>query len=125
MKTEDKDTMRNLFAQLPDEQLPCDFNRKMMEKVNREAARNKKIAAIKDILGYVLCGVIMTAACVLVLHFTGFSLKLPDIQFCDRPFETPDFGVLKSPAFLFGFYIGLLAFLLLVADSMLRRHFHK
>jgi hypothetical protein len=125
MKTEDKDVMRNLFAQLHDEQLPRDFNLKVMEKIRLEAARKERMAGLQAVIGYVLCGAIMIAACIFACRYTGFSPELPDMQSLLRPFEQPDFEALKSPSFLFSLYIGGLALLLLVADSLLRRHYRK
>ncbi|MDR2146859.1 MAG: hypothetical protein LBE91_10420 [Tannerella sp.] len=125
-----EDTMRKLFAQLPEEQLPPDFNRNMMEKIRLEAVKRAKVEKLKNILGYVLGGVIMVTAAVLAFYFTGFKFQLPEFDLPDFSslrwtFAKPDWEVLKSPSFLFSFYIGALALLLLVADSMLRRRYHK
>jgi hypothetical protein len=125
MKTENKDALRNLFAQLPDEELPHGFHPGVMEKIRLEAARKKRMAGLISLLGYFLCGAVMIAACVFVRYYTGFSPELPDMPSLHLSFEKPDFETLKSPSFLFSLYIGGLAFLLLVADSLLRKHYRK
>jgi hypothetical protein len=125
MKTEDKDIMRKLFAQLPDEQLPPAFNSSIMKEIRLNAAGKERISKMKNILGYVFCGAIMITVCVFALRYTVFPVEFPDWQSCLQLFEKPDFEALKSPSFLFSLYIGMLALLLLVAETLLRRRYHK
>jgi hypothetical protein len=96
-----------------------------MKEIRLEAAKKKQVAKIRNILGYVFCGAIMITVCVFALGYTVFPVEFPDWQSCLQLFEKPDFEALKSPSFLFSLYIGMLALLLLVTDTLLRRRHHK
>jgi TRAP-type C4-dicarboxylate transport system permease small subunit len=113
--------LKRLFSELSDEQLPIDLNFGIMEKIESEVVLREKRRKIYNVIGYVFSGLIMIALCVFTWIYMGLSFKAPDIKLLSMP----DFEALKSPSFRFSFFIGALAFFLLVADSMFRRHHFK
>jgi hypothetical protein len=125
MKTKDNDMMRNLFAQLPDEKPPHSLNRTIMKRIRLEAGKKARVVRLKNILEYVSCAAIMIAACIFAFRYNGLSFELPDLQSGLRLFEKSCFEDLKSPSFLFCLCIGILVFLLLIADTLLRKHYGR
>jgi hypothetical protein len=119
------DILKRLFSELSDEQLPINLNFRIMEKIESEAVLKEKRRRIYNIIGYVFCGLIMTGLCAFAWIYMGFSFEMPTIKHFEHSLSMPDFEDLKSPSFIFYFFIGALVFFLLVADSMFRRHHFK
>ena len=136
MKPNDRDTMRDLFAELPDEPMPLHLNEKVMSKVLQETFARAKRNKRWEIFAYISGGVAMMTVCVLILASMGVDFKMPsfnlpsfefpffDLSILKQPFQSfpkPDFSIFKSSSFLGSLYIGLLVLFLLISDSLIRR----
>jgi len=136
MKPNERDRMRDWFAELPDEPAPLHLNEKVMEKVRQEAAARAKRNKRWEIFAYISGGVAMMGVCVWILASMGvdfkmltfnwpsFELPALDLSILKQPFQSfpkPDFSIFKSSSFLGSLYIGLLVLFLLISDSLIRR----
>jgi hypothetical protein len=125
LEPNEKDIMRGLFAGMPDEQLPPEFNAKVMHRIRREALRRRKRNRCWEIFGYASAAVFMTAVCIFIFYRMGITFKMPEMDLRVWSFPRPDFGIFKSRSFFFSLYIGILALFLLIVDSVIRRHAGK
>ena len=125
MKPENKDQMRELFSQIEDERLPFNFNEKVMLKVRKEALLREKRKKRWEIFGYISGAVVMLFVCVILLYSMGISFDLPEFEPRTWVFPKPDFTIFGSQSFTLSVYVGVLALLLLIADSTIRRHIEK
>lgn len=107
------DNLEALFRQLPEKELPAAFRFNVMQQIRQEAARQQKRNERIGILLAALASAFMAALAVLAL----FYIDLPRVHFPRVSFD---------PASLsFYLYISALTLLLLGADHILRRAFHK
>jgi hypothetical protein len=125
MESNDKDSLFQLFAGMPDEQLPFNFNEKVMRKVRAEAASREKKRKYLEFFGYASGIVAVLAVSVFVFYFYEISIELPKSELPAWSFPKPDFGLLQSPSFHFSLFIGVAALFLLIVDSSIRRHIEK
>lgn len=121
-KTED--VLKDLFGQLPTEQLPEGFREHLMQRVLREAVRMQRK---KERIG--LLTVIAGAVCMLLVGFTCTYLYQANMEQVSGLFDAGLFGyatsLMKSSYGSFFIYVGILALLLLMADTWLRKQFFK
>ncbi|MDH6535710.1 hypothetical protein D0T51_11780 [Parabacteroides sp. 52] len=107
----EKDILKNLFKQLPEEQLPVDFRTNLMQQVLAESARVKKQNEYGGLIA-----VILASLAILALATVAFLyMKIPQI--------TIDWSSLTIPSFYF--FIGALAFILLVGDYLMRKKYRE
>ena len=132
MEQNDKDILQGLFSGMKYESLPFDFNEKVMARIQREAVLREKRRNLLEIFGYISGGVAMIAVSVIVLYFIGFSFVLPEINWpawsslkLDFSFMKIDSGIFTSQSFKFSVFIGTLGLILLIIDSLIRRHIRK
>jgi hypothetical protein len=125
MKRNEKDIMYSLFSEMQEEQLPLNFQAKVMQKIQKEALLRRKRTKRWEIFGCVLGVVATLAVCVLLLHLSGISFDLSAFGLFTEGFPMPDFSLFRSRSFLFSAYIGVLAFILLMVDSTIRRRIEK
>jgi hypothetical protein len=126
MESIEKDRLRELFSGMPDEPLPLNFNEKVMSGVRREALRREKRRKQQEVFGYVAGTVAMAGICVLMFHFMGIPLELPELKLpCVRPFFQPDFSMFRSQSFILSVFTGMSALFLLIIDSIIRHHTGK
>jgi len=125
MGSNDKDIFRQLFAGMPDEVLPMDFNEKVMRKVRKEAALREKRRNYMEVFGYITMGIVMMAVGALILYYFDIPIALPSLDLRNWSFPKPDYELFTTQSFLFSVYIGVLALFLLIIDSTIRRHIEK
>jgi hypothetical protein len=125
MRLNEIDKMRDLFAELPDELLPSLFNEKVMAKVHFESSRRAKRNKRWEIFGYITGGLAMITVCILILASMGVSFEIPSLELIAWSFPKLDLTVFKSQSFLGSLYVGMLALILLISDSIIRRHIAK
>lgn len=118
MKMEEKDILREMFRDLPDERLPDGFNETVMSLVGKEVARREKAGRLQETLCYVAAGISILSGLAVVLFMLDFSfsnLHMPKV----------DLSGFESSSLPFSIYIGSIALLLLVADTLIRHHISK
>ena len=132
METTDKDIMRELFAGMTDEPLPFDFNEKVMARIQFEALSREKRNKRLEIFAYISGTVAMIVVCVVLLYNMGVSFVLPEINWSAWTFPKPDistpkldYSLFTSESFKFSVYIGMLCLILIIIDSLIRRHIGK
>ena len=132
METNDKDIMRGLFAGMTDEPLPFDFNEKVMARIQLEALSREKRNKRLEIFAYISGAVAMIAVCAVLLYNMGASFELPEIKWSVWTFPKPDintpkfdYSLFTSESFKFSVYIGMLGLILIIIDSLIRRHIEK
>ena len=125
MEPKEKDIMYELFAEIPDEQLPFNFNEKVMLRIQRKALLREKRNKQLEIFGYISGAVAMIAVCIYTLHYMGVSIELPELKRTTWTFHKPDYNIFSSRPFILGLYIGISALFLLIIDSKIRRHIEK
>ena len=132
MEQNDKDILRGLFAGMTDESLPLDFNEKVMTRIRHEAMLREKRNKLLEIFGYISGAIATIAVCVIILYSTGFSFQFPAINWPEwaslRPefsFRKIDFSIFSSQPFKFSVFIGTLGLILIIIDSLIRRHIGK
>ena len=132
MELKDKDILRGLFSAMTDEPLPFDFNEKVMARIRHEALLREKRKKRLEIFGYISGVVASIAVCVIVFYITGFSFRFPEINLPDwsslRPelsFREIDYSIFSSQPFKFSVFIGTLGLILIIIDSLIRRHIGK
>ncbi len=115
MEEKEKDPLRDLFARLPEADLPDGFTARAMEQIYREAerveARQRRTERILMALLFALPVVALIVVFLVLrirLPWPNFRTALPDIAACR-----------------FYFYIGMPVFLLWIADSFFRRFFFR
>ena len=119
----DKDFFSVLFAGLTDEILPPDFNEKVMLRIQKEAVLQEKKRRYYELFGYIAGGVATLAACVLI--FIYYDIKLPVFAFPVLTFPRFEPEVFTSPSFTLSLQVGIMALLLLIVDSTIRRHLSR
>ena len=132
MEQKEKDILHGLFSGMTDEPLPFDFNEKAMARIRREAMMREKRKKGLEIFGYVSGVVASIAVCVIILYSTGFSFQFPEIKWPEwaslRPefsFRKIDYSIFSSQPFKFSVFIGTLGLILIIIDSLIRRHIGK
>ena len=111
MEEMEKDPLRDLFAHLPEADLPDGFTARAMERIYREAERAEikrrrweriGMAAMFALPAVTL--IVLSLVLKITLPWPNLRVAWPDIEACR-----------------FYFYIGALVFLLWTADSIIRR----
>jgi hypothetical protein len=125
MKADERDVMYGLFSEMQDERLPMHFQAKVMQRIQKEAARRRRSAKRWEIVGYVAGIVAMLTVCAVLWYVLDLSFEFPEFGLFADGFPRPDFSLFRSPSFLFSAYIGALAFVLLIVDSAIRRRLEK
>ena len=120
METKNDDRWRTLFTAMPEETLPTDFQAKVMDKIQAKAAFRKKMSRFWEICGVTSGIAVMLTTCVIVIINMDISFKLPEIQPLVWTFPTLNFDFFTSPSFRISLQIGVMALLLLIADSIFR-----
>ncbi|MDR1202363.1 MAG: hypothetical protein LBL58_12180 [Tannerellaceae bacterium] len=106
---EKKDVLKDLFNRMPQEELPVDFRKKVMQQVYADVVKIKKR---NERFG--LLSVIAASLSIIVLATASIIyLDLPKIELSDLP---------SMPFYL---YIGALTLLLLFGDYKLRKSYKK
>jgi hypothetical protein len=121
MKKSVDEYWRGLFADMPDETLPCDFNEKVMSRVQKEVALREKKRRFYELCGYIAGGMATFAVCILIFALYDIPFELPEIVF--PVFEFPKFDpeIFTSPSFTLSLQVGVIALLLLIIESTIRR----
>ena len=122
METNENDRWRQLFAGMPDEALPLDFNEKVMVRIEMEAVLREKKRRYWEILGYASGFAAMLITCVVAFFYFDVSFQMPEKEPFMWSFPRLDPDLLTSPSFALSFKIGALALFLLIIDSTIRRH---
>ena len=125
MESKNNDLWHNLFAGVHDEELPFNFNEKVMLKIQKEVALRDKKRKYLEIFGYASGIVAMLVVCVFVFSYFEISFELPAFNLSAWTFPMPDYELFKSQSFLFSVYIGSIALFLLIVDSSIRRTIEK
>lgn len=126
MQSDDKkdDVLKGLLGQLPAEHLPEGFREHLMQRVRKEAARMQRR---KERVG--LLTVIAGSVCMLLIGFVCIGIYGVDTEQVSGVSGSGLSGyatsLLKSSYVGFFVYIGILALLLLVVDTWLRKMFFK
>ncbi len=111
IEEKEKDPLRELFARLPEADLPDGFAARTMERIYREAqlaeARQRRWERIFMAVLFALPVVTL----LIVFFVLKITLPLPDLRLA-----WPDLAACR-----FYFYIGIPVFLLWTADSIFRR----
>lgn len=115
MEQMEKDRFKELFAELPDEQLPAGFQEAMMERVRKEALRVERRRERWRFLG-----LFSLIACLLVLICGLFSYLDISVYWPQMRFSLSEYD-----SFFFYLYIGALAFLLWMVDAFFRKTQHE
>ena len=125
METKDNDLWRNLFEAMPDEALPTDFHARVIDRINKKAVLRKKVNRFWEICGVASGIATMLITGVIVFYKMDISFKLPEIEPYRWPVPAFDFEMFTSPSFGISIQIGILALLLLILDSTIRRAIEK
>ena len=125
MEPKENDRWRNLFAGMPDEALPLDFNEKVMVRIEKEATLREKKRRYWEIFGYASGFAAMLTTCVIAFYYFDISLQITEIESFAWSFPELDLDLFTSPSFTLSFKIGALALFLLITDSTIRRHIKK
>ena len=132
MELKDKDILHGLFSGMTDDPLPFDFNEKVMARIRHEATMREKRKKRLEIFGYISGAVASIAVCVIILYCTGFSFRLPEVNWpewsslkTELSFRKIDYSIFSSQSFKFSVYIGTLGLILIILDSLIRRHIEK
>ena len=107
MEEMEKDPLRDLFARLPEPDLPDGFTARAMERIYREAERAEIKRRRWERIGMAAMFVtliVLSLVLKITLPWPNLRVAWPDIEACR-----------------FYFYIGALVFLLWTADSIIRR----
>lgn len=110
-ETRNDDVLRSMFRQLPEAELPPSFRDDMMKRVVEEAARVKKRNERLSLLAVILASAGMLALAVLAF----IHLDIPRIDV-----RVPDLSAVP-----FYIYIGILSFLLLLGDYLMRKNYRE
>ena len=121
METKDNGLWHSLFSSIPDETLPDDFPTKVMDKIQAKIALRKKMNRFWEIGGIATGIAVMLITCVIVVYNMDISFRFPEIEPIVWTFPTFDFNLFTSPSFRISFQIGVMALLLLIADTTIRR----
>jgi len=114
------DTMRRLFAELPDEPLPQGFNENLMLKIRHQVSVRAKRVRMWGIIGYIAGGIAVITVYILLLMYMKFDVKsffsynLPPLK-----------DLLTYPSFRISLYAGMPALILLIADTIIRHQIWK
>ncbi len=105
------DLLKQLFQQLPDEQLPDSFRMRLMQQVIAEEERRQKRIERYELAAIIIASLFMIAFAILTFIYMGtFTWEWPKFDFSGLGFY---------------FYIGGIASFLLFADYKLRKLFLK
>ena len=104
------DILKSLIRQLPDEQLPENFNEQLMQKLLVEKTQRAKRSNMITIGIITAISFVMIALLFFTIRYLEISINLKDLDFEMMPF----YG-----------YIGILFLLLLIADHKLRQIYKK
>lgn len=113
MNTEqdNKDILKNLFSNMPEETLPDSFRINVMQQVMRESVRLKKRNERWGLLAVILASLTIVSLSVIAVIYAGIpKISMPKIDL---------------PIFNFYLFIGALTLILLLLDYKLRQLFHK
>ena len=125
MELKDKDLLYKLFAELPDEHSPLNFNERVMLKIHKEAALREKKRMFLEFAGYASgCAAILVAS-YLVVFFLDVSLEMPKIKPLGWSFPALDYDFFGTQSFRFSLFIGGAALVLLFIDSKIRHYIKK
>ena len=122
---EDKDILYQLFAGMPDEMLPENFNEKVMRKVMVESAFRVKKRKYREFFWYASGIIAMLTIGVFILIFYEISIEVPQLELPVWTFPKPDYELFKSQSFHLSIWIGIVALFLLIVDSIIRRNIEK
>jgi hypothetical protein len=120
IQSEKQDPFKELFRQLPTEQLPVDFRSNMMHQIMGEVERVKKRNERWMLVAIVAASLIFVGLGIGAFYFMGFTLPEVSATFKTPTFELPSFS--KLPSVL---YLGVLTLLLLFGDHKIRRTYYK
>jgi len=125
METNDNDLWRNLFDAMPDETAPEDLHAKVMHKIHEKTALSLKKRRYWGIFGIASGFAVMLITAVIAFYNMDISFRLPELNPSVWSFPTIDSGLFQSPSFGLSLQVGVLALLLLIADSTIRRRIEK
>ena len=141
MDSKEKNSWRDLFDALPEETLPQHFHEQVMQAIRVKAALKTKRSRYWEIFGFVSGIAAMLIACVFAFYYFEITFPLPDlermVEFFPKPdwerltssFEwsstKPEWGLFEFQSFGVSLRIGLMALLLLICDSIIRRHIER
>ncbi len=115
MEQIEKDRLKDLFAELPDEELPAGFQETVMERIRKDVVRAERRRERLTIFGLFVLIASLLALLFGLFSFLGVSLHWPQIRL----------SLSQYPSFFFYLYIGALVFCLWMADSFLRKTYRK
>lgn len=110
-KNNEKDYLKNLFRQLPEEPLPFDFRTTMMQRVMAETTRVKKRNERLGLMAVILAALAMIGLCIAAIIY----MEVPRISLSIQ-------AVASAPFYI---YIGILALLLLWGDYVMRKRYRE
>ena len=116
MERMEKDSLKELFARLPDKNLSAGFQSLLMERIRQEA--HLRAERRKERLNLLAIGaliIFLLGALAVLFFFLGISWQWPQWRM-----SLPDMST-----FFFYAYIGTLAFALWMGDAALRRYYDK
>ena len=125
METNDNELWVKLFDAIPDEVLPENIHAKIMHKIQAKAALSAKKQKFREICGYVSGFAAMLITTVIAFYKMDVSFELSEISPSVWSFPKFDPGIFQSPSFGISLQVGVLALLLLIADSTIRRRIEK
>lgn len=108
---EKKDLLKDLFNRMPQEELPVDFRKNVMQQVYAEAIKIKKRNERFGLLSIIIASIVILSLGV----FSFIYFEIPKITL-----SLPDLSAVP-----FYLYIGALALLLLFFDYKFRRNYMK
>lgn len=116
MEEMEKDSLKELFARLPDKKYSAGFQTLLMERIRQEALlRAERRKERLNLLGIGALIIFLLGALAVLFFFLGISWQWPQWRM-----SLPDMST-----FLFYAYIGALAFALWMADAAFRRYYYK
>lgn len=105
------DSLKKLFSQLPEEELPNAFREKVMQQIAKETSRSRKRNELLGMMTIIVASLVLAALAVCALLY----IKIP------KPtLYIPNLAILT-----FYLYIGALALLLLGVDYGFRQFIKK
>lgn len=119
IQSEKHDPLKELFRQLPTEQLPADFRSSMMHRIMVEAERVEKRNERWMLVAIIGASLIIIGLGVAAFYFLGFTL--PEAT----SFKLPSFERLSFRELPSILYLGVLTLLLLFGDHKIRRAYYN
>lgn len=113
---ENKDTLKQLFQEMPEDRLSVEFTLNVMQKVRAEAERARRRKVCLNYLWLALASGILISLTIYALCCNSLSIfSMPENPFRD----------LFTGNLMFYLFIGVLAGVLLALDYRLRKFMHE